>query len=344
MTGAVLLMWLDMYEQFSDLTKDEQIKLFFAMKEDLFPDSTTNISNKIVDIREKRFSNGLACVHCGSMSVKRNGTYKARQRYLCKDCGKSFNDMTASPLSGTKYPHKWIKYIEMMVAGRSLRAIAKELKIHLSTAFYWRHKVLFALQSLGHQKLLGIVESDETFFLESDKGKKNLSHRKPRKRGGSASKRGISKEQICVVVAHDRNGQILSEVAGKGRITALEIDTVLGDYLDDTALLCTDTASNYKKFAAMKGLKHEAINARKKEYVRQNIYHIQHVNSYHRRLKDWMERFNGVATKYLNGYLIWHRFLDLNKKIPSKENIDEMLLNACKKANFTTVIDIRNFK
>ncbi len=43
-------MWLDMYEQFSDLTKEEQIKLFFAMKEDLFPDSTTNISNKIVDI------------------------------------------------------------------------------------------------------------------------------------------------------------------------------------------------------------------------------------------------------------------------------------------------------
>jgi len=69
------------------------------MKEDLFPDSTTNISNKIVGIREKRFSNGLACATCGSMSVKRNGTYKARQRYLCKDCGKSFNDMTASPLS-----------------------------------------------------------------------------------------------------------------------------------------------------------------------------------------------------------------------------------------------------
>ena len=107
--------------------------------------------------------------------------------------------------------------------------------------------------------------------------------------------------------------------------------------------LCTDTATNYKKFAAIKGLKHEAINARNKEYVRQKIYHVQHVNSYNRRLKDWMERFNGVATKYLNGYLIWHRFLELNKKIPSKENTNEMLLNACKKANFTTVTDIRNF-
>lgn len=231
----------------------------------------------------------------------------------------------------------------MMVNGCSLRAIAKELKIHLSTAFYWRHKVLFALQSLGHQKLSGTIESDETFFLERDKGKKNLIHRKPRKRGGSASKRGISKEQICVGVAHDRSGQILSEVAGRGRITAIEIDTVLGDYLDNTAFLFTDTATNYKKFAAMKGIKHEAINARNKEYVRQKIYHIQHVNSYHRRLKDWMVRFNGVAIKYLNGYLIWHRFLELKKIFPYKENTNEMLLNACKKANFTTVINIWNF-
>lgn len=37
--------------------------------------------------------------------------------------------------------------------------------------------MLFALQSLGHQKLLGIVESDETFFLESDKGKKEFTYR-----------------------------------------------------------------------------------------------------------------------------------------------------------------------
>lgn len=65
--------------------------------------------------------------------------------------------MTGNPLSGTKYPLKWLKYIEMMADGCSLRAIAKELKIHLSTAFYWRHKLLFALQSLGHQKLSGIL-------------------------------------------------------------------------------------------------------------------------------------------------------------------------------------------
>ena len=33
------------------------------------------------------------------------------------------------------------------------------------------------------------------------------------------------------------------------------------------------------------------------------LYHIQNVDNYHRRLKDRIKRFNGVATKYLNNYL-----------------------------------------
>jgi hypothetical protein len=37
------------------------------------------------------------------------------------------------------------------------------------------------------------------------------------------------------------------------------------------------------------------------------IYHIQNVNAYHSRLKKWIAKFNGVATKYLANYLGWHR-------------------------------------
>lgn len=33
------------------------------------------------------------------------------------------------------------------------------------------------------------------------------------------------------------------------------------------------------------------------------LYHIQNVNSYHSKLKRWIQRFNGVATKYLYNYL-----------------------------------------
>ena len=31
----------------------------------------------------------MNCKHCGSPNVKKNGHYKGRQRYRCKDCGKS---------------------------------------------------------------------------------------------------------------------------------------------------------------------------------------------------------------------------------------------------------------
>lgn len=98
------------------------------------------------------------------------------------------------------------------------------------TKFYML-SVLLAIRILK-----GIVESNETYFLENEKGKKFITHRKARKRSGVAKKRGISKEQICVVIVHDRNGQILSQTVGKDRITSMEIDKVLGNIL--TPLLC----------------------------------------------------------------------------------------------------------
>jgi len=174
-------MWKDVYEDISELTKSEQMALFNAMKQDLFPDEPDKINKLLKRIRESRFASGLGCVHCGSTSVKRNGKYRSRQRYLCNDCGKSFNDMTNTPFSGSRYPEKWVKYIELMVEGYTLPKIAEKLQIHISTAFYWRHKILNALGSLGFNQLQGIVESDETFFRESMKGRE-ITHRKAKKR------------------------------------------------------------------------------------------------------------------------------------------------------------------
>lgn len=40
----------------------------------------------------------------------------------------------------------------------------------------------------------------------------------------------------------------------------------------------------------------------------EGIYHIQHINSYHSGLKEFMRNLKGVATKYLNNYLVWNIF------------------------------------
>ena len=61
-----------------------------------------------------------------------------------------------------------------------------EGKINLKTAFFWRHKILEVMKNFdNHDKLDGIVEADETYFNESQKGNKNITNRKPRKRGFS---------------------------------------------------------------------------------------------------------------------------------------------------------------
>ena len=59
---------------------------------------------------------------------------------------------------------------------------------------------------------------DETYFLFSEKGKRGITEREPRERGGKSTMRGISHEQVCVLVARDRNKATVSKVTCIGRV------------------------------------------------------------------------------------------------------------------------------
>lgn len=64
----------------AELSEQAKSRLFKVIKDDIFPEEKMDISKMVSDVREKRFSNGLACVLCGSMSVKQNCTYRSRQQ------------------------------------------------------------------------------------------------------------------------------------------------------------------------------------------------------------------------------------------------------------------------
>jgi len=36
-----------------------------------------------------------------------------------------------------------------------------------------------------------------------------------------------------------------------------------------------------------------------------------HINGFHSKLKKWMDRFNGVATKYPANYMYWFKWLQI---------------------------------
>jgi hypothetical protein len=48
--------------------------------------------------------------------------------------------------------------------------------------------------------------------------------------------------------------------------------------------------------------------------------HINNVNAYHGRLKQWLARFNGVATKNLPNYLGWRRALEAWGDLATPQN------------------------
>lgn len=87
--------------------------------------------------------------------------------------------------------------------------------------------------------------------------------------------------------------------------------------LDADALLVSDGHTAYKTFCQAENLSHEIINLSKGERVK-GAFHLQNVNAYHSRFKGWLQRFHGVATKYLPNYLGWQRSLEQYPKISLK--------------------------
>ncbi|MCC7644131.1 IS1595 family transposase, partial [Janthinobacterium sp. EB271-G4-3-1] len=165
----------------------------------------------------------------------------------------------------------------------------------------------------------------ELYVLESEKGARQMT-RPPRRRGGHAHKRGISNEQVCILVARDRTGQTLDFVTGKGALTKAQLHHCLLPVIDKDVLLVTDGHRAYRAFAREAGISHQAVNLRAGIRVR-GAAHVQNVNAYHSRLRQWMGPFHGVATRYLPNYLGWRWILDAGR-IRSPETLLKATLGA----------------
>jgi len=135
-----------------------------------------------------------------------------------------------------------------------------------------------------------------------------VKERKPRKRGGKSKKRGISNDQVAVIVTQDRKSTLDLRVVKLGRIGKLDIEKAIGNRVKKgVTILCSDSHHSYKGFAKDNEMEFHPINTSKRERVKGD-YHIQHVNSTHNRIKKWIDNtFWGVSTKYLQQYLNWHQ-------------------------------------
>jgi transposase-like protein len=168
----------------------------------------------VADLGQRRVDS-VGCPHCQNREVARWGHASGLPRYRCKACHRTFNALTKTPLANLRMKDKWAEQTRAMIDGVSTAKAAQRCGVHYTTAFRWRHRFLASLAGDKPKAMAGIVEGDETFILESFKGKRSDMPRKPRKRGGKSAKRGLSAEQIPVIVARDRHGTTTDAVLPK---------------------------------------------------------------------------------------------------------------------------------
>src|SRR5690625_6907078 len=88
---------------------------------------------------------------------------------------------------------------------------------------------------------------DETYFLYSEKDQKNIKGRKPRKRGGAAKKRAITKGHL---------------------------DKAIGHKLSKENVLCTYAWHAFKTYADEKGMEIYQFKAADRKSTRLNSSHV----------------------------------------------------------------------
>ena len=258
------------------------------------------------------------CPACRAERPYRHGHDRGIQRYRCLACRKTFTALSGTPLSRLRQRAKWLNYLEKMLDAKSVRASADAVGVHRNTRFRWRHRFLDLTKHDRPERLAGIAEADEMFLLESQTGARNLD-RPARRRGGVAVTRGITHQHVCILVARDLTCQTLDFVTGRAAVTKQQLHQHLGPRLDPDVLLVTDAHAAYRAFAREAGIAHACVNLRATKRVKGAV-HVQNVNAYHQRFRQWLARFYGVASRYLLNYLGWHWALD-GERIASPERL-----------------------
>lgn len=234
----------------------EQFEKLFAVMEK----RKAKEENKSKDIRSADF---MPCPNCGSVNTKKYGKVRGKQRFLCKDCKKTFGYTTGSVIINAKVNEpQWKIMLRGFIENQSMKAISREAGLSPSSVWINKLKVCMAIMSLyGNQdNFVDIAECDEYYAPTSFKGKRDpkffmdILKRMPRhhwtreekikwlqKNGfysnlindpqkleevlasGDKKKQGISDDQTCILTCQDRSGHLVMVPVGVGRLESNDV-------------------------------------------------------------------------------------------------------------------------
>lgn len=271
-----------------------------------------------------------SCPHCGSTNFIKYGFYKNGMRcYLCHDCGHKFSPITNTIFDDRKIPiSEWIEYLLYLFEFHSINSSARDNRNTESTGRYWLKKVFFVLNGIQDNIVLkGKIYLDEMFFPV-------IKRRTITKDGKKL--RGISKNKICVVAAHDGHGTNLIIVEHVSKPSRKSTWAALGNHIQPGSELIHDGDNSHSVLIEKLGLSEEIHLTKETKGLPDEKNPLDKINNLHALVKQYMRMHGGYNREDLQDWmnLIW--FI-LSKPDNRYEKIDlflNMALNAPGKVRY----------
>lgn len=270
-----------------------------------------NGSKGIIDLEIHKEKGEICCPKCNGKDIKKNGKYKGRQLYKCKECNRKFNELTNTPFHHTRLVYEQIKdAYECLVNKLSIRKMASKIEVSTKTAFVLRFKIISCLKKIANNKILeGTSQLDEYYLPVNLKGTKpNKMPRisKKRQKNGTG-KSGISKHTVCITSGVDENDNMIFKVAGTSNVSSDMIRNSIAKYVSKNSKVITDCKSSYESVARENNWNLKQIKS--KTYADSEGNNLATINSLHSELDYFLSGFRGASTKHLPEYLDWFVYI-----------------------------------
>ena len=283
-----------------------------------FPNNDSSHNRIQQYLNFKKEKQGVVCPHCESKSINKFGNSKNKtQKYKCKKCNKIFCEYTNTFLYRIHHKKQLVDFYTLSIAGASLNSCSTILNIAKQTAFNWRHKSNSSLVEMNSKTIDGIVELITFEMPISRKGERELPPN-PRALTLENVKKSIYKrvpkiiapegikEVAQISMCANREDQYLFSVLNLGDLTINELTENFKNRLKKIRNLCIPVDSILKSYAISRRISYQQPKESSKLREREKCYHTNTVEDLYVGFLEWLKRFRGVATKYLQNYLNWY--------------------------------------
>ncbi len=242
------------------------------------------------------------CPYCESESFVKNGHYSnGLQRYVCKECRKSFCITTGTIFEDHKISiGEWLQYLLNLFDFVSLTADSKNNRNAYTTSRYWLQKVFLVLEgSQSSTVLMGDVYLDETFYSvrKADAVRKN-----------GKLLRGISRNKMCIGTAADRT-HIYCLYEGNGKPDSHRTLSTFKDHIKRKSHLIHDDENSHTELVKELKLTETVYSTDELKGLEDAENPLDRINNVHALLKVFLGSHSGFLRKDMQGYLDLFAFI-----------------------------------